>query len=165
MSGAQEKPAYNLCYYMYQKEKKKKVVFPWSFIGMFSSVLWTNVDLVKFKPPECVFVHSVVVFPSPSPTIPMYNHTVYLNNFSSINWLKITWRVFICLSLYFVLLVELIIIRLCLCNTPCSSAEADYSTKDINSEAKRSKSVGGNTSIEGKCLHSGEIPPLSAVIL
>lgn len=75
----------------------------WSFIGLFSSVHWSKVEYCVLRCPfsqslnqeDVLSLFSVVGFLNSSPTIPMCNHTVYLNSFS-INWLK----PLVCLPLY-----------------------------------------------------------------
>lgn len=64
-------------------------------IGLFDKVgycfLRCQCIYQTFKSPECLLSFTVWLFfqtLSHYPTIPMCNHTVYLNNFSSINWLK-----------------------------------------------------------------------------
>lgn len=95
--------------YMYQKDQKKKSFFFFfllkSFIGMFRSVHWNKGECCsflevpnksKFKP-EIVLSLFSVVYSKRLSHYPTCNRTVYLNNFSSINWQKLCeWFTCVC---------------------------------------------------------------------
>ncbi len=100
-----------LCVILVSERQKKKLFFLLGvslacfrrFIGiMWNIVYFWGTHLVKVRNHKNVLsLFSVVVIPNSSPTIPLCNHTVYLNIFSSINWLKShDWCVCLLLPLY-----------------------------------------------------------------